>query len=100
MGWLQALYLFVRAVVISHAALAAENLGLRQQLRVLEQSVKRPKLRPREPTLLGLALTALARVALRATHRATGHRHHMAQEGLQTVLAMEVEGQDSRATTH
>ncbi len=48
MGWLQALSLFVRAVVISRAALAAENLALRQQLSVLEHTVKRPKLRPRD----------------------------------------------------
>ncbi len=48
MGWLQALYLFVRAVIISRAALAAENLALRQQLSVLEHTVKRPKLCPRD----------------------------------------------------
>ena len=48
MGLLQALCLFVRAVVISRASLAAENLALRQQLSVLEHSVKRPKLRQRD----------------------------------------------------
>jgi putative transposase len=48
MGVLQALYLFLRAYVISRATLAAENLALRQQLSVLEHSVKRPKLRPRD----------------------------------------------------
>jgi hypothetical protein len=48
MGLLQALYLFLRAYVISRAALAAENLALRQQLSVLEHTYKRPKLRPRD----------------------------------------------------
>jgi putative transposase len=42
----KALALFLRAFVVSRAALAAENLALRHQLSVLEQSVKRPKLCP------------------------------------------------------
>jgi hypothetical protein len=48
MGLRQALYLFLRAYVISRATLAAENLTLRQQLSVLEHTCKRPKLRPRD----------------------------------------------------
>jgi hypothetical protein len=48
MGLLQALYFFLRAYLISHATLAAENLALRQQLSVLEHTCKRPKLRLRD----------------------------------------------------
>ncbi len=48
MGLVQALYLVLRAFVVSRAALAAENLALRQQLSVLAHTVKRPKLRPRD----------------------------------------------------
>jgi putative transposase len=48
MGLVKALALFLRAFVINRAALAAENLALRQQLSVLAHTVKRPKLRPRD----------------------------------------------------
>ena len=48
MGMIQALLTFFRALVVGHAALAAENLALRQQLGVLQRSVKRPKLRRRD----------------------------------------------------
>jgi hypothetical protein len=48
MGLVTALALFLRAFVVSRAALAAENLALRQQLSVLAHTVKRPKLRPRD----------------------------------------------------
>jgi putative transposase len=48
MGPLRALYLFLRAYVLSRATLAAENLALRQQLSILQHTCKRPKLRPRD----------------------------------------------------
>ena len=48
MGLIQALYLLLRAFVVSRATLAAENLALRQQLSVLEHAVKRPRLRSRD----------------------------------------------------
>ena len=48
MGPLRALYLFLRAYVLSRATLAAENLALRQQLSTLQHTCKRPKLRPRD----------------------------------------------------
>jgi hypothetical protein len=48
MGLVKALALFLRAFIVSRAALAAENLVLRQQLSVLEHAVKRPKLHPRD----------------------------------------------------
>jgi hypothetical protein len=44
MGLCHAVYLFLRAVAMSRAALAAENLALRHQVTVLQRTVKRPKL--------------------------------------------------------
>ena len=46
MGMLKAVLVFLRAPLIPKAHLAVENLALRQQLAVLKQPVKRPKLRP------------------------------------------------------
>lgn len=46
MGIVQSIFLFVRAFVIGRAAAAFEDLALRQQVAVLKQSVKRPRLRP------------------------------------------------------
>ena len=48
MGALQGAILFIRGWLVSRRDLAAENLALRQQLSVLKQSSKRPKLRPRD----------------------------------------------------
>ncbi|MHC4405767.1 MAG: hydrogenase maturation nickel metallochaperone HypA/HybF [Planctomycetota bacterium] len=48
MGILQSLFLFLRAFIMGRAAAAVENLALRQQVAVFKQSVKRPKLRPRD----------------------------------------------------
>ncbi|MHC4399456.1 MAG: integrase core domain-containing protein [Planctomycetota bacterium] len=48
MGLLKACVLFLRAMLIPKVHLAFENLALRQQLAVSKQSVKRPKLRPRD----------------------------------------------------
>lgn len=48
MGILQSVFLFLRAFIIGRAAAAFENLALRQQVAVLNQSAKRPKLRPRD----------------------------------------------------
>ena len=48
MGIIQSIFLFLRALIMSRAAAAVENLALRQQVAVFKQSVKRPKLRPRD----------------------------------------------------
>ncbi len=48
MGVVQSIFLFLRAFILGRAAAAVENLALRQQLAVFKQSVKRPKLRPRD----------------------------------------------------
>ena len=48
MGVLQVVVVFLRAFLLGHAAVAVENLALRQQLAVFKHSGKRPKLRPRD----------------------------------------------------
>ena len=48
MGIIQAIFVFLRAFIMGRAAAAAEILALRQQLAVCRQSIKRPKLRPRD----------------------------------------------------
>ena len=44
MRWIALLLAFIRAFLADRARLAAENVALRQQLAVLERSVKRPKI--------------------------------------------------------
>ena len=48
MGPLRAVLFFVRSMLASRTTLALENLALRQQLAVLQRSVKRPTLRRRD----------------------------------------------------
>ena len=48
MGILRMLWAVLRAFLAPRACLAAENVALRQQLAVLQRSVKRPKLRKRD----------------------------------------------------
>ncbi len=48
MGTIQAIFIFLRVFIIGRAAAAAEILALRQQLAICRQSIKRPKLRPRD----------------------------------------------------
>ena len=48
MGLAQMTFFFLRALFRSQAELAAENLALRQQLAILEQCSKRPRLRTRD----------------------------------------------------
>ncbi len=51
MGIVSGIVFFVRALLSNRAAIATENLALRQQLGVLQRSVKRPHLRRRDPIL-------------------------------------------------
>jgi putative transposase len=48
MGVIQMVFAFVRSLVCDRAELAAENLGLRQQLAVLREKTKRPSLHQRD----------------------------------------------------
>ncbi len=51
MGVVRVIVILLRAFLLPRAALAAENLALRQQLAVLHVSVKRPRLRQRDRIL-------------------------------------------------
>ena len=48
MGILSVILAFLRTLFASRAGLAAENVALRQQLVVLQRSVRRPRLRRRD----------------------------------------------------
>jgi putative transposase len=48
MGVVSAIVFFLRALLGERAAIATENVLLRQQLAVLQRSVKRPRLRKRD----------------------------------------------------
>ena len=48
MGWAKTIVVFLRALLRDRAELAGENLALRQQLAVLQQKSKRPRLRNRD----------------------------------------------------
>jgi len=48
MGWVQVVFVFLRAAVQSQAELAVENFALRQQLAILQQKSKTPRLRRRD----------------------------------------------------
>ncbi len=48
MSIVSAIVVFLRAFLVPRAAIAAENLCLRQQLAVRHQSVRRPRLRQRD----------------------------------------------------
>jgi hypothetical protein len=48
MGIIQSVFLFLRAFIIGRTAVAVENLALRQQVAVFEQSVKPPSFPPDE----------------------------------------------------
>ncbi len=45
MGWIRILSLFIRGILRDRTELAAENPALRQQLVILQQKPKRPRLR-------------------------------------------------------
>ena len=48
MGWIWIMFVFLRSLLRSQAVLAAENLALRQQLAVLSEQKRRPRLRKRD----------------------------------------------------
>ncbi len=68
MGVVRTIFLFLRAFITTRSVIAAENLALRQQLGVLQRSVKRARLRRRDRVCLGSGRTG-ARACLSLSPR-------------------------------
>jgi hypothetical protein len=62
----------------SRAGLQLEILALSHQLRVLQRSVKRPKLTPGGSTAMGLPMHRLERLAIQRRYRQSRDRHRLA----------------------
>ena len=89
MGIIQAIFLFLRGFIVGRAAAAAENLALRQQVAVFKQSVKRPRLRPRDRVFWVLLSRFWSRwMELLAVVSEASHRLGLASPGLQALLAL------------
>ena len=100
MGIIQSIFVFLRAFIMGHSAAAAENLALRQQLAVFKQSVKRPKLRPRD-RVFWVWLSRLWpnwRSALAIVQPETVIKWH--RQGFRLVLEMEIQGRQTRTPAH
>jgi hypothetical protein len=80
---------FVRALLVSSAAVSLENVALRCQLVAMQRSVGSPPAPPAGPTLLGEALTAVGRLA-DPRHCSARDRPRLAPPGLPALLALEV----------
>ena len=100
MSMLTAVALFLRAMLTAKIHLAVENLALRQQLAVCRQSRQAPEAAATRSRLLGVAVEALAELAICPGHRPARNGCQMAPEGLQAFLAMEVEGRETRTPAH
>ena len=100
MGILKTILLLVRAFLLTHVAVTAENLALRQQLAVVSQSVKRPKLRPRDRVFWVLLRAPLAELAIRADDRPAGYGDTLAPARISVVLALEIEVPEAGKANH
>ena len=87
---------FLRALLLGSAAIALENLALRHQLRVLQRSVRRPRLARWDRILWGLAVPGLGGLAFQSRHRPAGDGARMAPPRLPALLAMEVQAELGR----
>ena len=100
MGILWMILLAVRALLLSHVAVTVENLALRQQLAVVSQSVKRPKLRPRDRVFWALLCAPLAELAHRIGDRPAGYCDTLAPARISVVLALEIEVPEAGKANH
>jgi hypothetical protein len=87
---LQAMVVFLRAMLAPRSVLATENLALRQQLAVYQQSVKRPKLLRRDRICWVWLSRLLVERAIGADHRAAANASQLAPSGFQVVWVLEV----------
>jgi hypothetical protein len=85
-----ALFAAVLVSFLNRAALQVEVLALRHQLGVLHRSVKRPKLTAADPSLLGMAVGAMERLADSTGHRPAGNGDRLAQESFRLFWTWKV----------
>jgi hypothetical protein len=80
-----------------HKQVALENIALRQQLGIFQRSVRRPKIRPLGPTVLGVSAESLERVEVGVGVCSARNRGRLAREAIQTILVPVVPAQESRS---
>ena len=100
MGILRACVLFLRAMLIPKAHLVIENLALRQQLAVLGQSAKWPKLRARYRVFWAWLSRLWPNWRSTLILVQVRNSHPMASPGIQTVLEVEIQGWQTWTPTH
>jgi len=98
MGVWKTIALFLWTLVVPKYHLALENLGFRQQLAVYQQSIKRPRLRPRDRVFWVWLSQIVARLALHTGYRKARNGRPMAPAGIQALLALEISDQKSGPT--
>src|ERR1700681_4476498 len=85
----------------SRATLQLENLALRHQIGVLQRSARKtPEIDLRRPSVVGLAVPRLERLALSASHRQARNGHCLASRWLSFVLDLEGAARPTRTTAH
>ncbi len=96
MGLIRIVLIVVRGGFRDRAELAAENLALRQQLAVLQQKSKRPRLQKRDRIFWTWLARLWSNWRSALAKSPAGNSHPLASAGLQAVLAMEVAIQEAR----
>jgi hypothetical protein len=82
--------LAILSSIFRSRTLQLEDLALRHQIGVLRRSaIKRPKLTLRRPSVEGVAVRHLERLALSASHRHARNGHCLASRRLSFVLDLE-----------
>ena len=83
-----------------HKQVALENIALRQQLGIFQRSVRRPKIRPLGPTVLGVSAESLERVEVGVGVCSARNRGRLAREAIQTILVPVVPAPESRSASN
>ena len=85
MGCFKIAAVVLRALLVPKVQLAYENLALRQQLAIFEQSGTRM-------SVLGRAVATLGRLAFSVGHRSNGYGRPLAPPRFSSELVVEMEG--------
>ena len=96
MDFFKAAAFFLRAFLVSHASLAAENMApATQPTSAFRETAQAPLA---GPAVLGLAVPLMDGLASLSDAGETGDGDPLAPTGLQAVLALEIKGWQSRST--